>query len=348
MRSRAFVILAAIVVVLLAATGGVYAYDRGGRDTIPKGVRVAGINVGGLDAAQARARLERDYLARLRTPIRVDHGTQTFTLGPNESHVAANLGAMVDQALAEARSGNMFSRTFRRLTGGKLHVDLTPQTTYSAAAAVRLVDHVRAGIDRAPQDASVGFDATGLQFQPSHQGLAVLARELHREIDRAIVDPSADHTLVAHTTHVAPKVSSAQLTKQYATALIVDRSGFKLRLFKDFKEVKAYTVAIGMQGLETPAGLYHIQDKQVDPSWIEPNSSWVPAADRGKVVPPGPNDPLKARWLGIINGAGIHGIDPSEYGTIGHQASHGCVRMTIPDVIDLYPRVPVGAPIYIV
>ena len=60
-----------------------------------------------------------------------------------------------------------------------------------------------------------------------------------------------------------------------------------------------------------------------------------------------PENPLKSRWLGIFNGAGIHGVDPSEYGTIGHAASHGCVRMRIADVEDLYPRVPVGAPIFI-
>jgi lipoprotein-anchoring transpeptidase ErfK/SrfK len=174
-----------------------------------------------------------------------------------------------------------------------------------------------------------------------------MARVLHRQIDQAIVDPYASHRLVAHTQHVAPKVGTHKAAKEFGTALVVDRARFQLRLYKHFKLVKTYEVAIGMQGLETPAGLYHIQDKQVDPSWIEPNSSWVPAADRGKVVPPGPADPLKARWLGIFNGAGIHGIDPSEYGTIGHQASHGCVRMRIPDVIDLYPQVPVGAPIYI-
>ena len=97
-----------------------------------------------------------------------------------------------------------------------------------------------------------------------------------------------------------------------------------------------------------PAGVYHIQNKAINPAWTMPNSSWVAPADRGKVVPGGtPENPLKARWLGIFNGAGIHGIDPSEYGTIGHAASHGCVRMRIPDVEDLYPRVPVGAPIYI-
>ena len=120
------------------------------------------------------------------------------------------------------------------------------------------------------------------------------------------------------------------------------------QLFKQLKPVKSYPIAVGMVGLETPAGVYHIQNKAVNPAWTMPNSSWVAPADRGKVVPGGtPENPLKARWLGIFNGAGIHGIDPSEYGTIGHAASHGCVRMRIDDVIDLYPRVPVGAPIYI-
>ena len=107
-------------------------------------------------------------------------------------------------------------------------------------------------------------------------------------------------------------------------------------------------MAVGAVGLETPAGTYHIQNKAVDPAWTMPNSSWVPEDKRGTVVPGGtPQNPLKARWLGIFNGAGIHGIDPSEYGSIGHAASHGCVRMRIPDVIALYPQVPVGAPIYI-
>jgi lipoprotein-anchoring transpeptidase ErfK/SrfK len=63
-------------------------------------------------------------------------------------------------------------------------------------------------------------------------------------------------------------------------------------------------------------------------------------------VPGGsPENPLKARWLGIFDGAGIHGTD--EVASLGHAASHGCVRMAIPDVIELYPQVPVQAPIYI-
>jgi lipoprotein-anchoring transpeptidase ErfK/SrfK len=99
-----------------------------------------------------------------------------------------------------------------------------------------------------------------------------------------------------------------------------------------------------MEGLETPEGLYHIQEKQVNPSWHVPNSSWAGEL-AGQVIPPGPEDPIKARWLGIFEGAGIHGTE--ETWSLGQAASHGCVRMSIPDVIELYPQVEVGTPIYI-
>ena len=119
---------------------------------------------------------------------------------------------------------------------------------------------------------------------------------------------------------------------------------FTLRFFHHLRLERSYTVAVGQQGLETPAGLYHAQDKQVDPSWHVPNSAWAGSL-AGQVIPPGPADPLKARWIGIFDGAGIHGTD--EVSSLGHAFSHGCVRMAIPDVIDLYDRVQVGDPIYI-
>ncbi|MBV9916223.1 MAG: L,D-transpeptidase, partial [Solirubrobacterales bacterium] len=75
-----------------------------------------------------------------------------------------------------------------------------------------------------------------------------------------------------------------------------------------------------------------------------PNSAWAGSL-AGQTIPPGPQDPIKARWMGIYNGAGIHGTD--ELGSLGSAASHGCIRMSIPDVIDLYSQTPVGSPVYI-
>ena len=115
--------------------------------------------------------------------------------------------------------------------------------------------------------------------------------------------------------------------------MIVNRGAFKLTLYKNLKLAKSYGIAVGQVGLETPAGLYHVQNKAVNPAWTMPNSDWVAPGDRGKVVPGGTaENPLKARWLGIYAGAGIHGTDAE--GSIGTAASHGCIRMRIPDVID--------------
>jgi lipoprotein-anchoring transpeptidase ErfK/SrfK len=63
------------------------------------------------------------------------------------------------------------------------------------------------------------------------------------------------------------------------------------------------------------------------------------------VIPPGPENPIKARWMAIFEGAGIHGTEEVE--SLGSAASHGCVRMSIPDVEELYSEVEVGTPIFI-
>ena len=174
-----------------------------------------------------------------------------------------------------------------------------------------------------------------LRVEVGHRGVAV-APGLRREIER---------TLVARRSRRLIEVPIlAVLRRRYPSFITIDRARFTLRVYSHLKLVRSYPIAVGQLGLQTPAGLYHIQDKVVNPSWQVPFSSWTGSL-AGRLIPPGPDDPLKARWLGIFNGAGIHGTD--ETWSIGHAVSHGCVRMTIPDVIDLYDRVSVGTPVYI-
>ena len=92
--------------------------------------------------------------------------------------------------------------------------------------------------------------------------------------------------------------------------LVADRYNFALRFYKDLNSSRSeYTVAVGAVGFDTPAGLYHIQNKAVEPAWSVPNSDWAGSL-AGTVVPGGTaENPLKARWLGIFDGAGIHGTD---------------------------------------
>jgi lipoprotein-anchoring transpeptidase ErfK/SrfK len=197
-----------------------------------------------------------------------------------------------------------------------------------------------------PVNASVDLEHGSVAPRPSKDGREVRAARLRRDLERELLDSSARRLVRVRTSVVEPEVSTKDLAKKYPAVLVVNRGSFSLTLYRNLKLAKTYKIAIGQIGLETPAGLYHIQNKAVNPAWTMPHSDWVPAKDRGKVVPGGtPENPLKARWLGIFDGAGIHGTDAES--SIGTAASHGCVRMRIPDVIELYDQVPVGAPIYI-
>jgi lipoprotein-anchoring transpeptidase ErfK/SrfK len=243
----------------------------------------------------------------------------------------------------------VLSRTWRELRGGTVRADVRAAVTYDQAAIRRVADRAARKIDKPAVDAKLDLAGGNVNPRPSRNGVAVRAAWLRSRVRNTLLSTAPTREAVhIKTRTVKPQVTTEQLAAKYPAVLVLNRSAFTLTLYKNLKRAKSYTVAVGMVGLETPSGTYHIQNKAVDPAWTMPNSSWVAPADRGTVVPGGTAaNPLKARWLGIFNGAGIHGIDPSEYGSIGHQASHGCVRMRIPDVIDLYPQVPVGAPIYI-
>ena len=127
--------------------------------------------------------------------------------------------------------------------------------------------------------------------------------------------------------------------------MTIDRANFKLRYFKNLKRHRTYGIAVGMPGYATPTGRFSIHNKAVNPAWTAPDQPWA-GAYRNEVVAGGSaENPLKARWMGIVGGVGIHGT-AAEY-SIGTAASHGCIRMRVADVIDLYPRVPVGTTVLI-
>ncbi len=347
MRQRSLIVaVAAVVLVALAGLAALYAYGSTRGDVIASGVRIAGVDVGGLDRAHAEQRLRSDLVARLAQPITVRADGRTFQLNGRAAAVAVDVPGLVDAAFARSARGGALARGWRELTGGRLAVDIAAQPSYSRPALARFVGALAQTVDRPPRDATIAFSDGRLVTVPALAGLRLDGRALQRVIAHALIAPGAARVLAAPLAASSPKITTAALASRYPTVITVQRSAFTLRLYQHLRLVKTYQIAVGMIGLETPAGRYTIQDKVVDPAWNVPNSPWAGSL-AGKTIPPGPQDPIKARWMGIFNGAGIHGIDPSEYSTIGHYASHGCIRMRIPDVIDLYNRVSVGTPVFI-
>jgi hypothetical protein len=345
MRKRAVVIAAVAGLLLLACAGAVYAYDRAHSEEIAKGVRIGGVDVSKLTEEQARARLRSAVLEPLSRPVIVRAEGRRYRLTPEQAAVAVDIDGSVAAALERSRDGGIVTRTWRGLRGETLDAELELDIRYSNRAIARLVARVRKRIDRPAVDASVDLASGDITPQPSKRGRRLLARKLERQVRKRLLDVGDDKTVRARTKVVEPEVTTAELAEKYPAILFVNRSGFQLSLYKNLKLVKTYGIAVGQIGLETPAGLYHIQNKAVDPAWSVPDSDW--AGDlAGTVVAGGtPENPLKERWMGIYDGAGIHGTDAT--GSIGTAASHGCIRMLIPDVIELYDQVPVGAPVYI-
>jgi lipoprotein-anchoring transpeptidase ErfK/SrfK len=125
--------------------------------------------------------------------------------------------------------------------------------------------------------------------------------------------------------------------------LVVDLSDLKLYLYRYGSLAKTYRIAAGTKEYPTPTGNFSVTSKIVDPTWYPPNSEWAKDA---KPIPPGITNPLGTRWIGTsAPNVGIHGT--SAPSSIGTYASHGCIRMYIPEVEELFEKVAVGMPVVI-
>jgi lipoprotein-anchoring transpeptidase ErfK/SrfK len=323
---------------------GAYAYDSSQSGKIADGVTIGGVDVGGMEAQEAEAAVRRQLLGPLKHSLKVAYDGQTWTLPGKKLKLNAEIDRAVETALDESDDGGLPARVVRYVSGDNLDKKIDADITYSQPAVNKFVRKVAEEINREPRNASVEPSGASLEVVPAQYGRKVRDVRLTEEINQAVLNADADHTIVAVTHNTKPEVTGKEVASEYPSYLTLDRSSFTLRLYEDLKLAKTYTVAVGMEGLETPEGLYAIQEKEENPVWNVPDSDWAGSL-AGQTIPPGPSNPIKARWMGIYEGAGIHGTE--ETYSLGSAASHGCVRMAIPDVEELYDRVEVGTPIYI-
>lgn len=139
--------------------------------------------------------------------------------------------------------------------------------------------------------------------------------------------------LVATLIAIFSAQAAAQATTQAAPkrVIVVSLEDHKLALIQDGQIVKVYSVAVGKPSTPSPAGTFTIARRVANPTYFH----------GGKVIPPGPDNPVGTRWMGLsIRGYGIHGTN--EPHSIGKAASHGCIRMARADLEELFPIVGVG------
>jgi lipoprotein-anchoring transpeptidase ErfK/SrfK len=343
MGHRTIISATAAVFVAALVVAGAYVYDRSQDGRIAAGVTIDGIDVGGMDAEEAETKLRHELLRPLDKPLRATFGDREWSLPGEKLKVRAEIERATARAVEVSHEGDLPTRIGRYLGGDELEVGIDAHVDYSRSAINQFVRRIADDLDRAPRDASVAPTADTLEVIASHPGRKLRDVRLTDELREAVTG-GGPRTVRVHVHETAPEVTTEEVASRYPSYLTLDRANFTLRLFKDLELAEAYTVAVGQEGLETPEGIYAIEAMEEEPTWYVPESDWAGEL-AGLVIPPGPSNPIKARWMAIFEGAGIHGTEEVE--SLGSAASHGCVRMSIPDVEELYDQVEVGTPIFI-
>jgi lipoprotein-anchoring transpeptidase ErfK/SrfK len=287
---------------------------------IAPGVTAAGIDVSGLSLPEAANRINFFVAAKINSPLSTRVAGRRFLLRTKD------VDFKFDAAKSARRAYNAGLEPHTAPVNVPLYV------TFKKSKVQAYVAKVQQGIATAPRDARVDIHLSKIDKVESKDGRTIDTAALETTVVNTLSDPVAERKLRPALKAIKPKVT-------------IDRGKFKLRLFKNLKVSKTYRVAVGMPAYPTPTGRYSITNKAVNPAWTAPNSPWAGAYANETVAGGSAENPLKARWMGIVNGVGIHGTGIP--GSIGSRASHGCIRMTVPDVVDLYPRVPVGTPVLI-
>ena len=304
----------------VALVAGVAAPAAGHDARLAPGVSIAGLPVGGFTTEEARFMIRR----ALAEPVQLRIDGRTSFVAPERLGVAA----AVDDAIAGALHARI---------GASLEVEAAP----NAVALRRYVAALDRRLSRDARDARlVGLDG---QLRP------VLAREANgRKLDRvATAKAIAEAVRRAQREPVRPvfDVAHAAITRgAFGPVVVIMRGSNSALIWERGRLINRVGVATGQSQYPTPLGTFAVVDKQYNPWWYPPNSEWA----RGlKPVPPGPGNPLGTRWMGLSAwGVGMHGTPDAA--SIGYSASHGCIRMRIPDAEWLFERVRIGTPVVIV
>jgi lipoprotein-anchoring transpeptidase ErfK/SrfK len=311
----------ALIVLVLAAFFAVAPAGGVPIPVIADGVTIGDVEVGGLIAVAAQDRVERTY----GQPIHLYHKASSVAVSPARFGAEAAIGEAVEQAMHAS-------------PGAQLQLDVAIKTKQ----VDKFISELDARFAKDPVNARlIGLgDNLKPEIAPAHPGRAVDRVEMKRRILGALHSSYRSGVINVKTVWVPPTIRTSDL----GPMIVIRRGSNRLFLYDGGKFVKRFKVATGQAAYPTPVGDFEIVVKERDPTWNPPDSDWAKGA---KPIPPGPGNPLGTRWMGISSPAvGIHGTPDAA--SLGYSASHGCIRMAIPDAEWLFEHVKVGTPVFIV
>jgi hypothetical protein len=288
---------------------------------IQPGVTIGGLLVGGFTKTEARALV----MERFNRPVTlVVSQRRKLRVPAKELGASLNLGKAVGLAVRVRKQGYRVP----------LDVDV------AHGKLDRFLSGLAHRTDREPVDAALTLEGLRPVARKSSPGRRLRQLVAGHEISLALRKHLRDPIALPFQ-ELEPKVTEQDLD----TAIVIERGSNRLLFYEKLKLARTFHVATGQAAYPTPIGNFEIVNMQRNPWWIPPEgSAW---AQGEQPVPPGPGNPLGTRWMGISAPyVGIHGTPDAA--SVGYSASHGCIRMLIPEAEWLFNHVDIGTPVFIV
>jgi lipoprotein-anchoring transpeptidase ErfK/SrfK len=286
--------------------------------TIPVGVTIGGIMVGGLTPEAATDSVHYEF----NLPLTLMVGTTRVQVTPDVLGATPVIDKAVERALAAQPNQAI-----------PLGVSVVSGTIADFVA------QLAQRFDRAPVDSKLSLRNLRPSLSRERAGRKLDQRKAVHDINASLSPISRGEMRLTLKT-VKPKVTR----RNFGPVIVIRRGSNELLLYNGMKSWRVFAVATGQSEYPTPLGRFTIVVKWKNPWWYPPNSPW---AQGQQPIPPGPNNPLGTRWMGLsAPGVGIHGT-PSD-ASIGYSVSHGCIRMHIPQAEWLFNHVGVGTTVFIV
>jgi lipoprotein-anchoring transpeptidase ErfK/SrfK len=237
--------------------------------TLPSSVRIAGVRVGRLVPERA----EKVVLRAFNKPLQVQIDKLRLLVDPAKLAKPYATGAVL-----HARSAK---------SGTNVPLVVNVHGADVRAWAKRLAERV----NRKPAKVGLVLRHGKPYIGPRAYGKRLDQKELVRRVVYAL-----NHNTrlpVRVTTH---KLMPQALSSAKAPVIVINRGANTLTLYHGVKAWKTFRVATGQYAYPTPRGRFDIVVKWQNPWWYPPNSDWAAGSSP---IPPGPNNPLGTRWMGL-------------------------------------------------
>lgn len=336
-------LLACALVVAAAGTAeAARRWDRRHADTLLSGLVVGGVPVGGMSVKEAEARVGRLWEQPLDEAVTLRVGDRTVTRTWRELGAATDAEAALRHVQRAQSEMSLAARLWYRLSGRSLERSYPVHRTLDDTTARAALEAVAVETEQPAINSAVDASAGIVRLTPERDGMRLDVEAALGELRAAMSGAEALAQLPVRT--VAPAVRRSD----HGTILLVRVGENTLSHYVGEQLVKTYRVATGQPGHSTPTGAYQVTAKRYRPTWVNPAKrpgAWgwsLPAR-----IGPGPSNPLGTRAMNI-NAPGIRIHGTSNASSIGRNASHGCIRMLMPEVEELYEHVSVGTPVFII